>query len=105
MAMEIESKEQFEKEVLEEKTVPVLVDFWAAWCGPCRMQSPIVDALEKQKVGKLKVCKVNVDENGELAESYGIMSIPTILVFNDGAIVAKSVGLTDIDSLKDMIEA
>lgn len=104
MAMEIESKEQFEKEVLEERTLPVLVDFWAAWCGPCRMQSPIVDSLEKQEAGKLKVCKVNVDENGELAEDYGIMSIPTLIVFKGGTATAKSVGLSDIDSLKKMVE-
>lgn len=80
------------KSVVEGSNVPVLVDFWAAWCGPCRMVSPIIDSLGKKHDGKIKVVKVNVDENQDLAMKYGIMSIPTVMLFVGGKLVDSAVG-------------
>ena len=81
----------FEKEVLQAKE-PVLVDFWAVWCGPCRAVAPIVDELAKEYNGKLKVVKVDVDANVETASRYNILSIPTLLIFKDGKPVEQVVG-------------
>ncbi|MFH1784541.1 MAG: thioredoxin [bacterium] len=81
----------FKQEVLEEK-MPVLVDFWASWCGPCQMVAPIIEELSKDYDGKFKVCKVNVDNAQETAAHYGVMSIPTIAVFKDGEVVDKIIG-------------
>lgn len=81
----------FQAEVLD-ADVPVIVDFWAAWCGPCRMVGPIVEEIAKDQEGKLKVAKLNVDENRETATKYGIMSIPTILLFEKGSIAKQVVG-------------
>ena len=80
--MNISSK-NFEEEVLNSR-VPVLVDFWASWCGPCKMMSPVVEEIANEMEGKAKVCKVNVDDEQELAIKYGIMSIPTFLIFKEG---------------------
>jgi len=90
MAAIVVNKDNFEAEVLKSDK-PVLVDFWASWCGPCRMVSPIVDEIAQENQD-IKVCKVNVDENQELSAEYNIMSIPTLLVFKDGAIVNQMVG-------------
>ena len=79
----------------------VLVDFWAAWCGPCKMQSPIVDAFA-DKHGDVKVCKVNVDEQPDLAARFGIMSIPTLIVFKDGKLWKKMVGLSSLNEIEEM---
>ena len=81
----------FQSEVLD-ADVPVIVDFWAAWCGPCRMVGPIVEEIAEDQAGKVKVAKLNVDENRETATKYGIMSIPTILLFDKGAVAKQVVG-------------
>ena len=88
----------FEEEVLKSE-LPVLVDFWAAWCGPCRMLAPAVAQIAAECEGKIKVGKVNVDEQPELAQRFGIMSIPTVLVFKDGKKVNQSIGLVPKDKL------
>lgn len=92
MAITQLTNQNFETEVLQE-TKPVLIDFWAAWCGPCRMFSPIIDEIEQEKGKEIKVCKVNIDEQSELAQRFGVMSIPTIVVMKDGKVTASSVGL------------
>ena len=81
----------FDKEVLQ-SDLPVLVDFWAVWCGPCKVLGPIVEEIAKEYEGKLKVGKVNVDENNALASKYGIMSIPTLKFFKGGKIVGEMIG-------------
>ena len=91
-------EKNFKSEVLEE-TLPVLVDFWAQWCGPCRALAPIIDEIAKDLDGKIKVGKVNVDEAGELAAQYNIMSIPTLLLFTKGEVVNQIVGAMSKEQL------
>ena len=90
MAVITITKENFESEVLQ-SAQPVLLDFWASWCGPCRMLSPIVDEVAEER-SDVKVGKVNVDEQPELAAEFGVMSIPTLLVFENGKLVNQAVG-------------
>lgn len=85
------TKSNFEQEVLKSET-PVIVDFWAAWCGPCKAISPVVEELGKEYAGKAKVVKINVDEENELAMQFGIMSIPTLKFFKGGKIVGEIIG-------------
>lgn len=93
-------KSTYESEVLKSKA-PVIVDFWAPWCGPCRMQAPILEDLAKQYTAdQLKIVKVNVDEERELAMTYGIQSIPTLLIYKDGEVVNKAIGVRDGATLK-----
>jgi thioredoxin 1 len=81
----------FKKDVLDSK-VPVLVDFWAEWCGPCRMVAPVLDELAKEYDGKIKIAKVNVDENQQVSMDFHIRSIPTLLFFKDGQMVKQLIG-------------
>lgn len=92
------NSENFEKEVLNESKT-VLVDFYADWCGPCKMMAPIIEEVGKQIQGKGKVGKVNVDKNQDLAMKYNIMSIPTIIIFKEGKEVKRFVGLRDKNEL------
>lgn len=85
------TRENFENEVMK-SNIPVLIDFWAPWCGPCRMMGPIIEQLAEEYEGKAKVGKVNVDEEGELSQAFGVMSIPTIVLVKDGKIVKQAVG-------------
>jgi len=91
----------FEAEVLNSE-VPVVVDFWAPWCGPCRMQGPIVDEFGQKYNGALKVVKLNVDDNPEVAGKYGVQSIPTLIEFEGGAEVNRSVGLRQLEDLEEL---
>lgn len=88
----------FESEVLKSDK-PVLVDFWAVWCGPCQMQGPIVEDVAKQLVGKAKVGKMNVDENPGTAQKFNIMSIPTIMIFKGGTVVKQFIGVQSKETL------
>jgi len=86
-------------DVVLKATLPVLVDFWAPWCGPCQMQGPIVEDVAKTLVGKAVVGKCNVDENGQMAGQFGVMSIPTLLIFKHGAVVKQFVGVQSKETL------
>ncbi len=88
----------FDDEVIK-STTPVLVDFWAVWCGPCQMQNPILEDVEKEFEGKVKVGKLNVDENPNIAGKYQVMSIPTLMLFKAGQIVKQMIGVQSKETL------
>jgi len=95
--------ETWEREVLRSET-PVLVDFWAAWCAPCRMVAPVIDALADEYVGRLKVAKVDVDQNPDLASRYNVVSIPTLLLLKGGKVVEQRIGALPMGELKRLLE-
>ncbi|MHB9024133.1 MAG: thioredoxin [Armatimonadota bacterium] len=96
--------DNFETEVLQ-ATTPVLVDFWAPWCGPCRAVAPMLDAISAEQQGKVKIVKVNVDENQQLAVRFGVQAIPTLIVFKNGNAVDRIVGLVPREEILRRIDA
>lgn len=103
MSVKSVTGDNFQQEVLQEK-LPVLVDFWAPWCGPCKMVGPIVETLAAENEGKLAVAKINVDENKDLAVQYGIRGIPTLVFFKEGAEVKRIVGAQNKSQLQSAID-
>ncbi|MUG86480.1 thioredoxin [Paenibacillus timonensis] len=101
MAIVNVSDQSFNAEI--EGQVPVLVDFWAPWCGPCKMIAPILEELSSEVGDSVKIAKLNVDDNPETASRFGVMSIPTLILFKDGQPVDKIVGLNSKDTLKNLI--
>lgn len=105
MAVIILNDQNFEAEVLKSE-VPVLVDFWAAWCGPCKIQGPIVEEIAKDMAGKpVKIAKMNVDESPDTPGKFGIMSIPTLIIFKGGKVVEQLVGVQAKDKLVEKLTA
>ena len=98
------TEDSFDTEVIQ-STLPVLVDFWAEWCGPCKMIAPTVEAIATEFANKIKVAKVNVDENNKIATSYNIRGIPTLMIFKNGKIVASKTGALTKAQLTDFVNA
>ena len=103
MAVVTINKDNFKKEVLE-ASEPVLLDFWAPWCGPCRMLSPVVDEVAEERAGLVKVGKINVDEEPDLANEFGVMSIPTLVVMKNGQPTGSSVGLQSKKQVEALLD-
>ena len=105
MSRSVEIKDANFSEIVTQAKTPVLVDFWAPWCAPCRMVAPVVDELAGEYEGRVSFGKVNVDENPKIASQYGIMSIPTLIIFKDGQPVANIVGFRPKDELKKSLDS
>ena len=103
MAEIVLTSDNFETEVIA-SDIPVLVDFWAPWCGPCKMLGPVISQIAEENEGKIKVGKVNVDDEEELAMQYGIQSIPTVLLFKNGEVVEQSLGFKPKAFFEDLIK-
>ena len=103
MEIDIKTAEEFEKEVLQSE-IPVLVDFYADWCGPCKMMMPLIENFAKENDGKIKVAKVNIDENSEVTINYGVMSVPTFMAFRGGKKTGESVGYQPIEEINEMFK-
>lgn len=97
------TEKNFKAEVLQ-SDLPVLVDFWAPWCGPCKMLGPVVEKLAELYEGKAKICKINVDDEQALAMRYQIASIPTVMIFKNGEAVDKAIGYRSLNQLEDMLK-
>lgn len=97
------TKSNFEKEVVASE-IPVVLDFWATWCGPCKMLSPVLDELAAEYSDRVRFCKVNVDDEPELSARFGIASIPTLIFFENGEILKKTVGYREKDKLEEMLK-
>lgn len=101
--VQVFTTENFDSEVLK-SDIPVLVDFYADWCGPCKMMAPVVEKIDTEYGGKVKVGKINVDENPEIAGNYGVMTIPTIMVIKGGQVVEKTIGVQPKKALTNAID-
>lgn len=99
----VADEQSWQSEVMQ-SDLPVFVDFWAAWCGPCRMVGPVVDELADEYEGRVKFVKVNIDEAGSLASNYNVYSIPTLLLINRGEVVSQQAGAASKESFKNMID-
>ena len=102
MSLEINDS-NFKSEVSDSQ-IPVLVDFWAPWCGPCKMVAPVLDEISKEYEGKVKVTKLNVDESPNTATEFGIRSIPTLILFKDGKVLEQTIGVQSRENIKQMID-
>jgi thioredoxin 1 len=105
MEKPVEVEEQNFNQIVLQSKIPVLVDFWAQWCGPCRMVAPLVEELAGEYKGKIAFAKVDVDKNPKVANQYGVMSIPTLIIFNKGKPVSNMVGFRPKDQLKKNLDA
>lgn len=103
MAVVSLNEKNFEEEVLKSNKI-VLIDFWASWCGPCKMMSPVVDKIAEEMNDNVKVCKVNIDEEQNLAVKYNVMSIPTFVVIKEGKEIGRTIGAQDKEEIKKMLK-